>query len=135
MGGLQVHEICSQRLVYSEVVEARSNYNYWSFFPQNFRLVIQTEQKTLLIWRNFVIYSLENSWTSTICQIASSLLVENLNVKSCHGITRLESLKDEFDLKATNIKRNLVLKIEKLKDEITSYPKDIEPIFDKNRNH
>ena len=61
--------------------------------------------------------------------------IENLNVKSCHCITRLESLKDEFDLKATNIKRNLVLKIEKLKDEITSYPKDIESIFDKNRNH
>ena len=36
---------------------------------------------------------------------------ENLNVKSCDCITRLESLKDEFNLKAINIKRNLVLKI------------------------
>ena len=40
--------------------------------------------------------------------------VENLNVKSCDCITRLESLKDEFNLKAINIKRNLVLKIENL---------------------
>ena len=31
-----------------------------------------------------------------------------------------------------NIKRNLVLKIENLKDEITSIRKDIEPTFDKN---
>ena len=37
--------------------------------------------------------------------------VENLNVKSCGYITRTESLKDEFNLKAINIKRNLVLKI------------------------
>ena len=58
--------------------------------------------------------------------------VENLNVKSCDCITRLESLKDEFNLKAINIKRNLVLKIENLKDEITSIRKDIEPTFDKN---
>ena len=36
---------------------------------------------------------------------------ENLNVKSCDCITRLESLKDEFNIKAVNIKRNLVLKI------------------------
>ena len=43
-----------------------------------------------------------------------------------------QSLKDEFNLKATNIKRNLVLKIENLKDEITSIRKDIEPTFDKN---
>ena len=57
---------------------------------------------------------------------------ENLNVKSCDCITRLESLKDEFNLKAINIKRNLVLKIENLKDEITSIRKDIEPTFDKN---
>ena len=58
--------------------------------------------------------------------------VENLNVKSCDCITRLESLKDEFNLKAINIKRNLVLKIENLKDEITSIRNDIEPKFDKN---
>ena len=58
--------------------------------------------------------------------------VENLNVKSCDCIIRLESLKDEFNLKAINIKRNLVLKIEKLWDEITSIRKDIEPTFDKN---
>ena len=58
--------------------------------------------------------------------------VENLNVKSCDCVTRLESLKDEFNLKAINIKRNLVLKIENLKDEITSIRKDIEPTFDKN---
>ena len=58
--------------------------------------------------------------------------VENLNVKSCDCITRLESLKDEFNLKAINIKRNLVLKIENLKDEITSIRNDIEPTFDKN---
>ena len=57
---------------------------------------------------------------------------ENLNDKSCDCIARLESLKDEFNLKATNIKRNLVLKIENLKDEITSIRKDIEPTFDKN---
>ena len=57
---------------------------------------------------------------------------ENLNVKSCDCITRLESLKDEFNLKAINIKRNLVLKIENLNDKITSIRKDIEPIFDKN---
>ena len=52
--------------------------------------------------------------------------VENLNVKNCDCITRLQSLKDEFNLKAINIKRNLVLKIENLKDEITSIRKDIE---------
>ena len=57
---------------------------------------------------------------------------ENLNVKSCDCITRLESLKDEFNLKAINIKRNLVLQIENLKEEITSIRKDIEPTFDKN---
>ena len=57
---------------------------------------------------------------------------ENLNDKSCDCIARLESLKDEFNLKAINIKRNLVLKIENLKDEITSIRKDIEPTFDKN---
>ena len=58
--------------------------------------------------------------------------VENLNVKSCDCIARLESLKDEFNLKAINIKRNLVLKIESLNGEITSIRKDIEPTFDKN---
>ena len=57
---------------------------------------------------------------------------ENLNDKSCDCIARLESLKDEFNLKAINIKRNLVLKIENLKDEITSILKVIEPTFDKN---
>ena len=41
-------------------------------------------------------------------------------------------LKDEFNLKAINIKRNLVLKIENLKDGITSIRKDIKPKFDKN---
>ena len=41
-------------------------------------------------------------------------------------------LKDEFNLKAINRKRNLVLKIENLKDEITSIRKDIKPKFDKN---
>ena len=46
--------------------------------------------------------------------------VEYLNVKSCDCITSLESLKYEFNLKAINIKRNFVLKIENLKDEITS---------------
>ena len=58
--------------------------------------------------------------------------VDNLNVKRCDCITRLESLKDEFNLKAINIKKNLVLKIENLKDEITRIRKDIEPTFDKN---
>ena len=58
--------------------------------------------------------------------------VENLNVKSCDFITRLESLKGKFNLKAINIKRNLVLKIENLKDEIASIRKDIEPTFHKN---
>ena len=58
--------------------------------------------------------------------------VKNPNVKSCNCITRLESLKDEFNLKAINIKRNLVLKIENLKDEITSIRKDIDTTFDKN---
>ena len=58
--------------------------------------------------------------------------VENLNDKSCDCIANLESLKDEFNLKAINIKRNLVLKIENLKGEITSIRKDIEPTFDKN---
>ena len=49
--------------------------------------------------------------------------VENLNVKSCHCITRLECLKNEFNLKAINIKRDLILKIENLKDEVTSISK------------
>ena len=58
--------------------------------------------------------------------------VENLNVKRCDCITRLESLKEEFNLKAINIKKSLVLKIENLKDEITRIRKDIEPTLDKN---
>ena len=58
--------------------------------------------------------------------------VESLNVKSCDCIARLKSLKGEFNLKAINRKRNLVLKIENLEDEITSIRKDIEPAFDKN---
>ena len=37
--------------------------------------------------------------------------VKSLNVKRCDCIIRLESLKDEFNLKAINLKRNLVLKI------------------------
>ena len=57
--------------------------------------------------------------------------VESLNDKSCDCIARLEPLKDKFNLKAINIKRNLVLKIEILKDEIRSIRKDIEPTFDK----
>ena len=47
-------------------------------------------------------------------------------------MTRLESFKDEFILKAIRIKRNLVLKIKNFKDEITSIRKDTEPTFDKN---
>ena len=62
----------------------------------------------------------------------SIISAENLNVKSCDCVTRLESLKDEFNLKAINIKINLLLQIENLKDEITSIRKDIEPTFDKN---
>ena len=58
--------------------------------------------------------------------------VENLNVKNCDYITSYESLKDEINLKAINIKRNLILKIENLKIEITIIRKDIEPTFDKN---
>ena len=41
-------------------------------------------------------------------------------------------LNDEFNLKVINIKRNLVLKIENLKDKITSIRKDIESTSDKN---
>ena len=40
--------------------------------------------------------------------------------------------KNEFYLKAINKKRNQVLKIENLKDEITSIRKCIEPTFDQN---
>ena len=58
--------------------------------------------------------------------------VENLNIKRCDCTTRPESSKDEFNLKAINIKINLVLKIENLKDEITSIRKDIESAFHKN---
>ena len=57
---------------------------------------------------------------------------ENLNIKSCDCIITLESLKDEFNLKAINIKRNLVLKVENLKNEIASIRKEIELAFDKN---
>ena len=57
--------------------------------------------------------------------------VKNLNFNRYDCITRLESLKDEFNPKAINIKRNLVLKIKNLKDEIASIGKDIEPAFDK----
>ena len=58
--------------------------------------------------------------------------VENLNVKWCDCTTRLESFKGEFNLKAINIKRSLILKIENLMDEITSIWKDIETTLDKN---
>ena len=58
--------------------------------------------------------------------------VENLKVKRCECITKLKSLKDEFNLKAINIKINLGLKIANLKDEITSIRKDIELTIDKN---
>ena len=37
--------------------------------------------------------------------------VENLNVKTCDCITRLESLKDEFNLKAVNIKKTWFWKL------------------------
>ena len=57
--------------------------------------------------------------------------VGNLNVKNCDCIARYEFLKDEFNLTAVNVKGNLVLKIENLKDEITSIRKDIELTFDK----
>ena len=57
---------------------------------------------------------------------------KNLNFKRYDCITRLESLKGEFNLNAINIKRNLVLKIENLMDEITSIRKDIETTLDKN---
>ena len=43
------------------------------------------------------------------CLSDSIIFVESLNVQSCHCITRLESLKDKFSLKAIHIKRNLVL--------------------------
>ena len=56
-----------------------------------------------------------------------------MNVKNCDYITSYESLKDEINLKAINIiKRNLILKIENLKNEITIIRKDIEPTCDKN---
>ena len=58
--------------------------------------------------------------------------VENLKVKRCDCITKLKSLKDEFNLKAINTKINLGLKIANLKDEITSIRKDIELTIDKN---
>ena len=58
--------------------------------------------------------------------------VENLKVKRCDCITKLKSLKDEFNLKAINIKINLGLKIANLKDEITSIRKDIKLTIDKN---
>ena len=66
-------------------------------------------------------------------QLSDSITsVGNLDVKSCSSITRLESFKNEFNLKAMNSKRNLVLKIENLKDEITSIQKGVEPTFDQN---
>ena len=37
--------------------------------------------------------------------------VENPNVKTCNCITRLESLKDEFNLKAVNIKKTWFWKL------------------------
>ena len=58
--------------------------------------------------------------------------VENLKVKRCDCITKLKSLKDEFNLKAINIKINLGLKIVNLKDEITGIRKDIELTIDEN---
>ena len=75
----------------------------------------------------------ESTINSMVHHLSNSIAsVENLNVKSCDCITRLKSLKDEFNLKAINTKRNLVLKIENLKDEITSIRKDIEPTFDES---
>ena len=56
----------------------------------------------------------------------------NLNVKSWNCITTLESLKDEFNLKAFDIKRNLILRIETVKDQATSIWKNMEPTFDQN---
>ena len=44
-----------------------------------------------------------------------------------------ESVKDEFNTKVTDIKRNLLVKIKCLRDEITSVRKDIdEATFDQN---
>ena len=77
-------------------------------------------------YRKITINSMEHHLSDSITS------VENLNVKICDCIIMLESLKDEFNLKAINIKRNSVLKSENLKDEITSIRKDIEPTFDKN---
>ena len=45
----------------------------------------------------------------------------------------LKRLKDEFNPKAINVKRNLVLKFENLNDEITTIQKNIESsLFDQN---
>ena len=59
--------------------------------------------------------------------------VENLNVKRCDCITRLESLKHEFNLKEININKKLGFEHWKLlEDKTTCIRKDIEPKFDKN---
>ena len=58
--------------------------------------------------------------------------LENLNDKSRDCKTKLDSWKGELNLKSIDIKRNMVLKIENLKDEITGIRNDIEPTLDKN---
>ena len=56
----------------------------------------------------------------------SEITINSIEHHLSHSITSVENLK------VINIKRNLVLKIENLKDEITSIQKDIEPKFDKH---
>ena len=74
----------------------------------------------------------ENTINNMEQHLPASLCWKSEQVKSCVFITRLESFKDEFILKAIRIKRNLVLKIKNFEDEITSIRKDTEPTFDKN---
>ena len=102
--------------------ENSNNDNYGDNAFRNLVPFIQFKKREKHRWRsvNFSKVALDNKTTihSLEHHLSGSIIsIENLNVKSYDCITRGEPSKDEFNLKAINIKINLVLKIENLKSD------------------
>ena len=117
----------SRKLVHTALINSNNNNNYSetdkSFTNEH---INSDDLNKTASDSEITINSIEQHLSDSITS------AQNLNVQSCDCITRLECLKDEFNLKVINIKRNLVLIIQNINNEITSIGKDIEPTFDKN---